>query len=323
MITGGTIGIQSDQDPGLKVTLNGEELPASWAGRVKAIVMGHIADRRWPEDGEALPGLVEVALESDGAYADFSEHELAKWVVELLADAGEIRQHGSPKTGIARTRALERLAGEAVSRKAQKGPPATTAPALVKCPNCGDELSITNRREHVQSGCLLGVFEGVLLDRGYEPEQLDLSEINAGLLWERFGGPAADWAAVRMGLTPYPVEPEEIEVQLVPTGIPAHLDAARYWPIEADGEPYLTYGGYKQRPAAIEHGRKTGYGMWDRVEQTWLVPINFDMRVAARELRIHEFQDAIARQEEQIAGFRALQAARGGEADSDGSGPSA
>lgn len=320
MITGGKIGIRSDQDPGLKVTLNAEDLPPGWAGRVKAIVMGNIADRRWPEDGEALPGLVEVALESDGAYTDLSEHELAKWVVELLADAGEIRQHGSPKTGIARMRALERLADEGVSGK---GPPATTAPAPVKCPNCGDELSIAKRREHVQSGCLLGVLEGVLLDRGYEPEQLDLSEVNAGVLWERFGGPAADWAAVHMGLTPYPVEPEEIDVQLVPSGIPAHRDAARYWPIEADGEPYLTYGGYKQRPAAIEHARKTGYGMWDRVEQAWLVSIDFDKRAASCALQIDDFKDAIAREEERIARFRALQAARGGEADSDGSGSSA
>lgn len=208
MIISGTIRIHSDQDPGLKVTLNAEVLPPGWAGRVKAIVMGNIADRRWPEDGEALPGLVEVALESDGAYADLSEHELAIWVVELLADAGEIRQLDSMATEGARMRASERLVGEPVVRSAHKGSPTTTAPAPVKCPNCGDELSIANRREHVQSGCLLGVFEGVLLDRGYAPEQLDLSEVNAGVLWERFGGPAADWAAVHMGLTPYPVEPE-------------------------------------------------------------------------------------------------------------------
>lgn len=108
-------------------------------------------------------------------------------------------------------------------------------------------------------------------------------------------------------------------MRLVPSGVPAHLDAARFWPIEADGEPYTTYGGYRQRPAAIEHGRKTGYGMWDRVEQTWLVPINFDKRVACCQVRIKESQNAIAMQEEQIAGFRALQAAEEGGLTPDGS----
>jgi hypothetical protein len=206
MITGGKLATHSDQDPGLKVTLNAGDLPPYWAGRVTAIVKQGIADRRWPEDGEELPGLVDVALESDGEDADLSEHEIAKWVVDLLADAGEIRQHGSATTEGARSRACERLMVEAVARYAHKGRPVTTAP--VQCPNCDFWLTISNRREHVNSGCLLAVLEGVLSDRGYEPDELDLSKVDADVMWERFGGKAADWVAQQMGLTPYPAEPE-------------------------------------------------------------------------------------------------------------------
>lgn len=104
-------------------------------------------------------------------------------------------------------------------------------------------------------------------------------------------------------------------IELVPKGVPAHLRAARYWPVEADGQAYITYGGYVQRPAAIEYGKKTGYGMWDRVDQTWLVPIDFDQRVAFYEGRIAEWREAIAMEEERIGQFRAVQAAgqgRGG-----------
>ncbi len=207
MITEGKVLTHSDQGPGLKVTLNAGDLPPYWAGRVKAIVMQDIADRRWPEDGEELPGLVEITLKSDGEDGDLSEHEIARWVVELLADAGEIRQHGSATTEGARARASGRLLVEAVARHAHKGRLATTTPTPVKCPNCDRELSIANRCEHISSGCLLGVFEGVLADRGYEPEQLDLSKVDSDALWGRFGGKAVDWVAEQMGLTPYPEEP--------------------------------------------------------------------------------------------------------------------
>jgi hypothetical protein len=103
-----------------------------------------------------------------------------------------------------------------------------------------------------------------------------------------------------------------IKVQLVPTGVPheaQHRD--RYWPIEADGEAYTIYGGYIQRPAAIEHGKRTGYGIWDRLEQAWLVPIDFDKRVRFLEGQITGWREAIVREEGRIAEFRALQASEG------------
>ncbi|MGN6274665.1 MAG: hypothetical protein ACTHNP_01895 [Solirubrobacterales bacterium] len=99
-------------------------------------------------------------------------------------------------------------------------------------------------------------------------------------------------------------------MSLMPEGIPDHLGAARYWPIEADGQAYVTYGGYVQRPAAIEYGKKTGYGMWDRVDQTWLSPIDFEKRIQFYEGRIVDWREAIKREDERIAGFRALQAAQ-------------
>lgn len=99
-------------------------------------------------------------------------------------------------------------------------------------------------------------------------------------------------------------------MSLVPIGVPAHHGVARYWPIEADGQAYITYGGYVQCPAAIEYAKKTGYGMWDRVDQTWLVPIDFEKRILFYEGRIEDWRQAIKGEEERIAEFRAVQTAQ-------------
>jgi hypothetical protein len=75
----------------------------------------------------------------------------------------------------------------------------------VKCPNCGKKLTATGSPAH-SNGCVLGALFGVLQDRGHAPKDMaaNFDKIDLDVFWEQFGGPAADFLAMQMGLPAYP-----------------------------------------------------------------------------------------------------------------------
>lgn len=68
------------------------------------------------------------------------------------------------------------------------------------CPNCGADVG--GSHGHHQ-GCLLGALLSVLENRDHNLDGLDLDKIDTGELWERWGGPAADWVAEQLEIPPY------------------------------------------------------------------------------------------------------------------------
>ena len=51
----------------------------------------------------------------------------------------------------------------------------------------------------------------------------------------------------------------------------------RYFLVEADGEASIM--GYTQRPAAVRKAERSGKGLWDNREKTWVVEVDFDKRI--------------------------------------------
>lgn len=78
------------------------------------------------------------------------------------------------------------------------------------CPNCNRNLDDPQEPDFLlddyghANGCLLSVMLTVLSDRGHDVSDADLTKIDADQLWERFGGPAADFVAEQLGLPAYP-----------------------------------------------------------------------------------------------------------------------
>ena len=70
--------------------------------------------------------------------------------------------------------------------------------ASLLCPVCGSMYDSLRVRAHLESGCLLGLLVGVLLDRNElrfsDRELCRLADSEAGIewLWDGFGAPAAD-----------------------------------------------------------------------------------------------------------------------------------
>lgn len=84
----------------------------------------------------------------------------------------------------------------------------------VDCPNCGNAIDPRKPLDGHQPHCLLNVLLGVLMDRDHVPSEFDLTKIDPDILWDRFGGTAADWVAEQMGIPNYPSmggEPEPNE----------------------------------------------------------------------------------------------------------------
>lgn len=85
----------------------------------------------------------------------------------------------------------------------------------MRCPNCGMDVATNYKAGHTKNGCLVGLLLQTLEDRGHDLRTLgrehdirreDLEGIDADTLWERFGGPAADWVAEQLGIPAYPKE---------------------------------------------------------------------------------------------------------------------
>lgn len=74
----------------------------------------------------------------------------------------------------------------------------------MSCPNCGGELTGPEGFVSHAEGCLLAVLLAVLVDRDHDLSGVDLDRVDADALWQRFGGPAADWLAGELGLEPDP-----------------------------------------------------------------------------------------------------------------------
>lgn len=74
------------------------------------------------------------------------------------------------------------------------------------CPNCGrdaaggeGEWAPTDSFGHWE-GCLLSTLLTVLADRGLNVADADLNKVDVDVLWDRYGGPAADFVAQELGL---------------------------------------------------------------------------------------------------------------------------
>jgi len=72
----------------------------------------------------------------------------------------------------------------------------------MQCPNCGATAE-EGQPEH-GTGCFIAVLLDTLLARGHDLSSIRLDEIDPYQLWERYGGPAADWLASELCLPPYP-----------------------------------------------------------------------------------------------------------------------
>lgn len=87
----------------------------------------------------------------------------------------------------------------------------------MKCPNCG--ASVVRGHPAHQTGCILGDLLGVLLARGHDLSRIEsLDVVDPDQLWERYGGPSADWLASELGLPPYPDDPEVSPASMIRGG---------------------------------------------------------------------------------------------------------
>lgn len=66
------------------------------------------------------------------------------------------------------------------------------------CPNCGAELCTAGPPAGHRPGCLLHALLTVVEDRGYEVRSECLADLDVDQLWDRVGGPAADWLEAQL-----------------------------------------------------------------------------------------------------------------------------
>jgi hypothetical protein len=75
-----------------------------------------------------------------------------------------------------------------------------------RCPNCARRFYDLTSPEHTESGCFLGMLVGVVQDREIVPvTSADVAAFEeVDVLWDSWGGPAADELEDAVGATPAP-----------------------------------------------------------------------------------------------------------------------
>lgn len=89
----------------------------------------------------------------------------------------------------------------------------------VDCPNCDRSIDPNAPTTGHSDGCLVASILTVLEDRDHHVSAFDITKVDINTLWDKFGGPAADWMAEQMGIPRYPSEIESLADEFTENGL--------------------------------------------------------------------------------------------------------